>query len=250
MAKPMDLIGHKFGRLTVIKQVEKPSTRKNKGRYWLCKCDCNSNREVIVSTSDLTSGHTSSCGCILREKAAERIANQNKQLAGMGKKNKRTKFYTEENCAYGYTSNTHQKFYIDLEDMEFSQKYTWYENDQGYIMSRIDGELVRLHRLLMNCPKDMDVDHKNHNTYDNRKSNLRIVTRSQNNMNKNSKGVCFDNTTNKYMAYIKINQKQKFLGYFVDENDAIAARKEAEEKYFGEYSYDNSMKNDVVANGL
>ena len=45
-----------------------------------------------------------------------------------------------------------------------------------------------------------------------------------------------------WVAYISINYKQITLGYFHDFNDAVKARKQAEEKYFGEYSYDNSIK--------
>lgn len=241
MARGQNLLGKKFGRLTVVKQVEKPESRKKKGRYWLCECDCGSGKEVIVSTMDLNSGHTTSCGCILKEKAAKRLAEQNRRLAGTGKKNKMTQFYIEKDYAYGYTSNTDQKFYIDLDDLEFAEKYTWHANDNGYIMSRINGTLVRLHRVIMSCPDDMEVDHKNHNTYDNRKSNLRIVTRSQNNMNRDSKGVHFVEKDNRYVAYIKINGERKHLGSFANENDAIKARKDAEDRYFGEYSYSNSV---------
>lgn len=43
-------------------------------------------------------------------------------------------------------------------------------------------------------------------------------------------------------ATIRINKKQIHLGLFDNFEDAVAARKQAEEKYFGEYSYDNSMK--------
>ena len=45
-----------------------------------------------------------------------------------------------------------------------------------------------------------------------------------------------------WRAEIKINIKTIYLGFFNNKDDAIAARKSAEEKYFGEYSYDNSMK--------
>lgn len=53
-----DLTGKKFGLLTVIKFIH----IKNQKRYWLCQCDCGN--EKIVSTNDLTSHHTNSCGCL------------------------------------------------------------------------------------------------------------------------------------------------------------------------------------------
>lgn len=237
-----NLIGQKFGRLTVIKQVEKPKTRSGALRYWLCKCECGSDKDVIVSTSDLKEQHTMSCGCLQKELAAKRLAEQNKKLAGSGKTNKRTKFYQEDDYAYGFTSNTNNKFYIDLDDVEFAQQYTWYENDQGYIMSRINGDLVRLHRVIVNCPDDMEVDHKTHNTLDNRKSILRVVTHSQNNMNKQSRGV-IELSNGRYRAYIGVSNEKIHIGEFSNINDAILARKEAESQYFGEFSYDNSMNN-------
>lgn len=89
----------------------------------------------------------------------------------------------------------------------------------------------------------------NHNTYDNRRGNLRIVTRSQNNMNRNSKGVCYDSARNRYIAYLKVNYEPKFFGHFKSENEAIEARKFAEQKYFGEFSYTNSV-NDTTTGEL
>ena len=65
-----DLTGQRFGMLTVIKQVEKPKHLKKEGVYWLCKCDCGN--EHIVLTCNLTSGHTSNCGCIRKKQTSER----------------------------------------------------------------------------------------------------------------------------------------------------------------------------------
>ena len=57
--RPPDLIGRKFGRLTVIERV---ANNNHGNARWLCKCDCGN--ETIVITSDLNSGHTRSCGCL------------------------------------------------------------------------------------------------------------------------------------------------------------------------------------------
>ena len=50
------------------------------------------------------------------------------------------------------------------------------------------------------------------------------------------KGVCWHSRDNRWFARIGIDGKQISLGYFIDINDAIKTRKEAEEKYFGEYN--------------
>lgn len=57
-----NLEGQKFGRLTVVKRVE----RKSPKAYWLCKCDCGN--EHIVCGASLTRGKVLSCGCYAKEK--------------------------------------------------------------------------------------------------------------------------------------------------------------------------------------
>lgn len=59
MGKMKDLMGQRFGKLTVIECMGKLDGR----RYsWKCICDCGN--EIIVQTSRLTSGNTKSCGCL------------------------------------------------------------------------------------------------------------------------------------------------------------------------------------------
>ena len=85
---------------------------------------------------------------------------------------------------------------------------------------------------------------------DNRKSNLRIVSNSENQMNRKlaknntsgTSGVDWLKRNNLWRSRITINNQSVTLGYYKNKEDAIKARKEAEEKYFGEYSYDNSQK--------
>lgn len=59
MPKLRNLVGQQFGRLTVIKKSEK---KDNKRVYWDCICECGN--KTIVPTSNLTRGHTKSCGCL------------------------------------------------------------------------------------------------------------------------------------------------------------------------------------------
>lgn len=61
MPKKIDLTGQRFGRLVVIRECG----RKNGCVAWLCRCDCGN--ELVVSGAKLRSGHTQSCGCLLRE---------------------------------------------------------------------------------------------------------------------------------------------------------------------------------------
>lgn len=67
MAKPINIVGQKFGKLTVLKYVGKSK--------WLCKCDCG--KETIVGTYHLKSGNTKSCGCLNIQKIIERNTKHN-----------------------------------------------------------------------------------------------------------------------------------------------------------------------------
>lgn len=57
-----DLSGNRYGRLTVVCQAERSKSGQIR---WRCRCDCG--KEVAVATSNLTSGHTKSCGCFRDE---------------------------------------------------------------------------------------------------------------------------------------------------------------------------------------
>ena len=131
---------------------------------------------------------------------------------------------------------------IDLDDVDKARSYKWGIN-KGYAQS---SKGILLHRLIMAPDNDMVVDHINHDRLDNRKENLRICSTRQNTMNqdvsKNNTsgitGVGWDKSSNKWIAYIKVNYRQITLGRFSNIDDAIEARRNAEIEYFGEYRND------------
>lgn len=154
----------------------------------------------------------------------------------------------------GWTSNTNKEFYFDLEDYDKIKDYCWNEDNNGYLSTNIyKNTTIKFHRIILNMTKEdfKKVDHIKHNKLDNRKTELRICTNQNNCMNqglsKNNTsgvtGVSFHKKTKKWQAYIKVNFRYIYLGLFADFDNAVKARKDAEEKYFGEYSYDNSIKN-------
>lgn len=90
---------------------------------------------------------------------------------------------------------------------------------------------VRLHRWVVDCPPDKMVDHINHNTLDNRKDNLRIVTHFGNQQNRKGNksgktGVYWSTRDKKYVARIG----RKWLGASKNFNEAVKMRLEAEQK--------------------
>lgn len=106
---------------------------------------------------------------------------------------------------------------------------------------------IRMHRLIMNAPKGMVVDHINHNTLDNRKENLRICTNAENHWNmkvyKNSKsgykGVHWSNRSRKWLAVIVKNGKHKYLGSFTDKKSAAMTYNDAAIRQYGNHAYLN-----------
>ncbi len=66
MGQKTSLVGLRFSRLVVLSEVDK----KNSGRRYLCRCDCGSHKEIDGTA--MTHGGTQSCGCLAREKTAQR----------------------------------------------------------------------------------------------------------------------------------------------------------------------------------
>lgn len=241
MGKFKDLTGQRFGRLTVIERVEDYVSPKGcHAVQWLCKCDCGN--EVVALGSNLKKCSTISCGCFRK--------NPNIIL-----RRKHNIYDLTGEYGIGYTSNTNEPFYFDLEDYDKIKDYCWYQSDSGYILAtlkKVDGKQkrIRLHNFLMG---EFNIDHRNNNKADNRKFNLRKATVSQNIMNRTIKsnntsgctGVYWNKQKNKWTAKIIVNKKQIYLGFFDKFEDAVKARKEAEDKYFGEFSYDNSQSYNI-----
>lgn len=140
---------------------------------------------------------------------------------------------------------------IDDEDYDKIKGYIWHIYKRPYTFYcgtfyKIDGKqkTIDLHRFLTNCPKGFDVDHINRDGLDNRRSNLRICTRSQNIQNQKihkdnrygARGLYWDKSRKKWQVRICINYKTIHIGRFENKEDAINAYNEAAKKYHGEFA--------------
>lgn len=146
----------------------------------------------------------------------------------------------------GWTSNTNEEFYFDLEDYDKIKNICWSANKSSGDYVRIYGEDCTTNTWMslaqFICGNWMD--HVNRNTFDNRKKNLRPCSPHQNSCNKSKQsnntsgiiGVCFEKDRRKWKASISIDKKDKRLGSFDTKEDAIKARLEAEAKYYGEFA--------------
>ena len=139
---------------------------------------------------------------------------------------------------------------VDNEDYEFLNQWKWWVlkgNNTDYAMRRVrhGGKLkaIMMHRLLLNTPENMDVDHRDHNGLNNQKLNLRNCTRTQNQMHQKKrknikyKGVSFYKRYNKFRVQITISKgNRKQLGYYNSEEQAARVYDETAKKYHGEFA--------------
>lgn len=145
---------------------------------------------------------------------------------------------------------------VDDEDEQWLLEYCWWYTKTGYAEGRKrvgkkgmqhgivrGGPRVLMHRLILNAGVGEFGDHINMNGLDNRRSNLRIATKSQNMANSGSrggtskyKGVHWVRTEKVWRATITVNGATIVGGKFVEECDAAQAYNFLAEEYFGEFA--------------
>ena len=150
----------------------------------------------------------------------------NKRL--MKGKNQETKnqYYYYKNLYY-IVSLQNEKWVImttNNQTRDLLTNHKW-RNNEGYAQTDINDSTKKLHRILLNCPANMEVDHINIKTWDNRISNLRIATQQEQNRNKsiiitNTSGITGVSKTNRkndindWVAFINDNQGHKLRKSF------------------------------------
>lgn len=139
-----------------------------------------------------------------------------------------------------------RRHFVDLRRMRVwntrhSGKEAFYMDDRGYLQGHLDGHRLYAHRVIWKIMTGDDppslVDHKDRDRRNNRWTNLRLANHSQNAINSTmSKGVLFDKSRGKWMAYTKINQKMINIGRFDCKKDAEIARAAKVKELFGEFA--------------
>lgn len=143
-------------------------------------------------------------------------------------------------------ANSDKLAIVDKDDYDSLIKCKWYIRKDGYL-NNARGKLI--HRIIMNPPSNMVIDHINRDKLDNRKCNLRICNQSQNLFNQESvrggtskyKGVHWHTKRKGWIAKIMVNKKLIHIGQFKSELDAANAYNESAKKYYGEFARLNAI---------
>ena len=198
--KLIDLTGNRYGKLTVIKR-DFSHKVKNKRTFWLCRCDCGNTK--IVDGQKLKAGTTKSCGCT----QYKYDFNETREIGDVL-----------------YIKAGDREVIIDKEDLSKIYPNRVCVNGSGYALCHRN-RLV--HRMIIDCPKGFMIDHINHNPLDNRKCNLRIVSNSENQLNRR-----MTSNTGEYgitlckNGYYRITVDDKYCGIRKTLADAIIRRDE------------------------
>ena len=138
---------------------------------------------------------------------------------------------------------------IDEADWPLVAPYTWCTVKQGtrypyakaWAREGADRRVIFMHRLILNAPPELQIDHKNHDTLDNRRSNLRLVTNAQNQANLRARGGTsrFRGVRwfkNRWQAAVMFHGRLHYLGRYDDEEEAARAVDRALLAWWGDHA--------------
>ena len=224
--------GMEFGRLTILYVDEDSKVDEGGNKIWpsqwkyVCKCLYDDCPNVSVAKRNLITGGVRSCGCLRRERSPAKNRKRN----------------PIEDCGdyikVFFFNKDHGYFIIDKEDYGKIANYCWHRKSSKnsfYALSsknKHQAKTMRVHQIICPCEEGFMPDHKDGDGLNNRKSNLRQATRSQNNMNvgiraNNSSGqtgVAYREKYNKWEAYICVDYESTYIGSFTTFEEAKLAR--------------------------
>lgn len=156
---------------------------------------------------------------------------------------------------YIRSKNSYIVALIDTEDVERCKKVgIWSVTKSGYVINCKSGQY--LHRFVMNCPKELEVDHIFHNPLDNRKKFLRLSNSSQQKMNtklrvdnsSGHRGIYYDKSRNTWNVNIR-NKIKRITKRFPDYESAVIFCEEKMNELHGEFQYKKGATQNEYSRG-
>lgn len=226
MSTFIDISNKKFNRWTILNFA---GLDRRGEAQWLCRCQCGTEKIVLGGT--LRNGKSKGCS-ICRNK----------------RKPKGSHYILVGNDAL-FQSNDGIHFLVSIQNAALISRYTWCLAKDGYLVTRINKVLYKLHHMIMGKKLDVVVDHINGNKLDNRRCNLRIADYSQNACNSNIrkhntsgfKGVCWNKAIGKWQGNIQFRGKSHHLGVYGTKDAAALAYNVAAKKNHGRYACINPI---------
>lgn len=137
---------------------------------------------------------------------------------------------------------------VDDWNYDWLMQRHWHLAANRYAARRDGKKITYMHRLILNVPDGIDVDHINHNELDNREENLRMATTGENCRNQRLqkrsktgfKGVDWVGGYYGWRARIKLFKKQRLVGRFQSKEEAARAYDEAAIRLHGEFALTNA----------
>jgi hypothetical protein len=134
--------------------------------------------------------------------------------------------------------------FVSPQDAHFIENHSWYMSGSGRLWYALRGPVnkrIHLSRAILQCSDDLDADHENGNTLDNRRFNLRPLTREHNNRNRRTPwrgasgffGVTLHKPSGLYWSYYWLDGANRSAGYFRSAIEAARARDAAVLKHIG-----------------
>ena len=146
---------------------------------------------------------------------------------------------------------------VDTEDYAFLMRWKWHasQGTSTWYAERMEkGTKLKMHRAIMNVPKGMDIDHRNHYGLDNRRQNIRVCTRTQNQQNQRPTVGCtskykgVSRESGKWRSRICIHNRNISLGAYESEIAAARVYAEKAKELFGEFACLNFHATEGVVN--
>lgn len=135
---------------------------------------------------------------------------------------------------------------VDAQDAEWLSCYRWRAiriRNTWYAVRDGGEKLLYMHRLILDAPDGLVVDHRDGNGLNNTRANLRLVTVRENNINATKRrgcssryrGVDWCKGARAWRARVWVDGREKLVGYFATEEEAARARENAARAAYGEY---------------